>query len=157
MRRTLLKRFRKDESGAILIEGALTFPVLLMVAFGMLEFGSILWQREQVQTGVRDAARYWSRCRQTAGAFNTGCSETIARNIAFYGTPNPGTNAPLRVPGWDGNPSTELELFPAKASLPANSSITTAVYATAQYDYQGFTSLINQTIFYQSEMRFIGW
>lgn len=152
------KRFRSDESGGVLAEGLIVFPVMVLFAFGMLEVGSVLWHREQVQTGVRDAARYWSRCRQSAGAFATGCSEEIARNIAFYGTPAPtiGTTT-LRVPGWDGDPVSELTITPTKADLPESPGTSDTVQVTGYLAYNGFLYLHGKPITYRAEMGLVGW
>ncbi|CUH74913.1 Flp pilus assembly protein TadG [Tritonibacter multivorans] len=153
-----LSRFRRSDSGGVLAEGMIVFPVMILFTFGMLEFGSVLWHREQVQTGVRDAARYWSRCRQSAGDYTTGCSEQIARNIAFYGTPSPivGTTT-LRVPGWDGSPVTELVITPEKSALPTSPEIDDVVQVTGQLSYQGFLYLRGKPIRYRAEMGFVGW
>lgn len=153
-----LHRFRDDTRGAILVEALIVFPLLVVFCFGMFEFGSILWQREQIQVGVRDAARYWSRCRQTSGAFATECSEQIARNIAFFGTPFPvADSTPLRVPGWDGDPVTELEITPAKGALPPNPDRSDTVRVTGRLAYQGFVYLQGNPISYSAEARLIGW
>ena len=157
MLKRIAKTFLRRERGAVLLETLIVAPVLIIMSFGFVEFGNILWQREQLQAGVRDAARYWSRCRQSMGGINTDCSETIARNIAFYGTPNPGSGTPYRVPRWDGNPATELVITPDKASLPGNPDRTDTVRVTGTMEYRGFFLSGPYEISYRAEMRYIGW
>ena len=102
-----LVEFRKAEAGSILVETVVALPILTILTIGVLEFGNVLWQRHQVQTGVRDAARYWSRCP----SFKTDAEcKQIADNVAFYGTPEPSANTPPRVPGW--TDSADLTITP---------------------------------------------
>ena len=76
-----VQRLRRERDGAAMTEAILAVPILIMLAFGMLEFGSLFWQREQIETGLRDAARYMARCRH-----DTAVCQTVARNLAYYGS-----------------------------------------------------------------------
>ena len=87
--------FRQDRRGAVFVETIIVLPVITIFAAGVFEFGNVLWQRHQIQVGVRDAARYLARCP----ADNT-CSEQVARNIAFFGKPAVGATEVPRVPNW---------------------------------------------------------
>ncbi|WP_353474343.1 pilus assembly protein [Salipiger sp. H15] len=150
--------FRGDERGAVLVEALIVFPVMTIVTFGLLEVGNILWVREQMQAGLRDAARYWSRCRPETVNFTSSCSEAIARNIAFYGGPT--TRTTLRVPGWDD--ATEITISPAKADLPTNPAPGDLVVVSGQVVYSGsaaMTMLFGDavTISHTVELRQIGW
>lgn len=156
----LIQRFCKKDDGSILIEALLAIPVVTIFAVGILEYGNVLWQRQQVQTGVRDAARYWSRCRpsdNSGGAFMP-CSIDIARNIAFYG--NPAGSGNLRVPGWNDNAG--LVITPLEGDLPTvtdNEDMAT-ITGIAQYDASPIFHLLQIdpiTIQYQFQMRYIGW
>lgn len=71
-------------------------PILTVFAAAVLEFGMLFLERQAVQTGVRDAARYLALCRVETGR----CSETMARNLAFTATLD-GSGA-ARLPGWGG-------------------------------------------------------
>lgn len=156
-RRSFLKPFFRNENGSVLIEVLITAPVLLFFTIGILEFGNIFWQRHQLATGVRDAARYWSRC-QVAG-FTSSCSPDIARNIAFYG--NPAGTGGLRVPGW--NTAAELVLTPAtRAALPSSSGGYSEVRAAGNVDYQpspllGMLEIGTINLSYTHVERYIGW
>lgn len=88
-------RFARDERGSVLAETLLVIPFLTLLAAGILEFGQIFWQRQQIETGLRDAARYMARCRHDAAI----CQAT-ARNLAYRGTVD--GSGPLRVPNWPG-------------------------------------------------------
>lgn len=90
-------KLRRDESGVALLETIIVLPVILVFLVGILEFSGLLLNKLQVETGLKEAARYLARCHEdnrTAGL----CSEAIARNIAVYGQPDAGTNP--RAYGW---------------------------------------------------------
>mgnify|MGYP000604468180 CR=1 FL=1 len=160
MARRERQKFSQDENGSVLLEALLLLPVLTIFSIGVLEFGNVLWQRHQLQTGVRDAARYWSRCHadQPTGnpPFNSWCSEAIARNIAFHG--NPGGTGPLRVPGWD----EPAELTIAPNPQPDHPTATDLVTVTGRVEYMGspLFGALNIPILdieYTHTERYLGW
>lgn len=53
-----LRRLLKSKSGQSLVEMAIILPVLLMLIFGMVEFGRILSSYLIMENLCRDAARY---------------------------------------------------------------------------------------------------
>jgi Flp pilus assembly protein TadG len=154
-----LRRFVSREGGSLFIEALIVIPFVTVFAVGVLEFGNIFWQRHQMQVGVRDAARYWARCRDSIGGVDAGCSETVARNIAFYGTPN--VSASVRVPGWTN--AADLVLTPATAAgLVLNPDSDDLVVATGTHDYQasplfGLLNLDTIAITVRHEERYFGW
>lgn len=96
-RNGLALRFARAEAGTAMTEALLAVPVLTLLAIAILEFGVLFLERQAVQTGVKDAARYLSRCLPDSGR----CTVAVARNIAFFGTLD-GTGA-LRLRGWSGD------------------------------------------------------
>ncbi|OAN65279.1 hypothetical protein A8B83_05975 [Rhodobacteraceae bacterium EhC02] len=156
-RQGILQRLRSFVSGteaALLTETLIVVPVVTIFAVGILEFGNVFWQRHQVQVGVRDAARYWSRCRATA-PFTT-CTQDIARNLAFFGNPA-GTGAP-RVPGW--TDAADLTITPA--TPPSNPGAADIVTATGSLTYTGsplmrLIELEGFTFTYTHNQRYMGW
>jgi Flp pilus assembly protein TadG len=156
-RQGILQRLRSFISGteaALLTETLIVVPVVTIFAVGILEFGNVFWQRHQVQVGVRDAARYWSRCRATA-PFNT-CTQDIARNLAFFGNPA-GTGAP-RVPGWTA--AADLTILPA--TPPSNPGAADIVTVTGSLTYTGsplmrLIDLEGFTFAYTHNQRYMGW
>jgi len=128
--------FLRRETGSILVETVVVLPVLTILSIGVLEFGNVLWQRHQLQTGVRDAARYWSRCPN----FTTDAvCEQIAENIAFFGRPDGDRSLhDLRVPGWyqaPGGANDHLTIDPA--TRPAEPDLDDVFRVTGAVDYQG--------------------
>lgn len=146
--------FLQEQRGAIFVEALLIIPVVTIFAIGVIEFGNVFWQRHQMENGVRDAARYWARCRP-----GFSCSDTVAKNIALYGSPT-NTGVP-RVPGWD-DPST-ITLSPATvAGFPSDASAYFPVVVGATIPYTAsplFAALqIPQiSLSVRHVQRYIGW
>lgn len=150
----VIKLFFTESSGAVLIELMLAAPILLIFTAGIFEIGNIFWQRQQLQVGVRDAARYLSRCNAVLCDYTAATAS--ARNIALYSSPVAQTA--LRVPGWDDPATIEIE----PAALPASPTATDMISVSASTPYSGspFATLLgfsNVTLSYSYSMRYIGW
>lgn len=48
----------KREEGAALVEFALVLPLLLMILFGVIEFGLVLYNQEVITNASREGARF---------------------------------------------------------------------------------------------------
>jgi hypothetical protein len=95
----MLKSFACDQRGSALVEGAVVFPLLLLVLFGVYEFSWFFYQQHMVSMGLRDAARYVARATRTCGpaAPGWGVIAANATNLATSGTIFGGDE---RVHGW---------------------------------------------------------
>lgn len=56
-RRGLLSRFRRDRRGVAAIEFAIVAPLLIMMMFGMIMYGSWFWMAHSVQSMASEGAR----------------------------------------------------------------------------------------------------
>ena len=56
-RRGLLSRFRHDQRGVAAIEFAIVAPLLIMMMFGMIMYGSWFWMAHSVQSMASEGAR----------------------------------------------------------------------------------------------------
>ena len=83
---------RKGERGAALLEFTLAATVFIVVIFGTLEFGRLLW----VHNALTDATRRAARHAVTRGKSNDPASgvQREIKNVAVYGNPD-GTGNPL--------------------------------------------------------------
>jgi Flp pilus assembly protein TadG len=81
-----------DDRGVAAVETALSLPFLIAVSAGLFEFGSVFYNFQLMQTGVRDAGRYLSRVPDLAAA------EENAKLLAVTGSIVPGQQA--RVSWW---------------------------------------------------------
>jgi Flp pilus assembly protein TadG len=52
------ERLRRDERGAALVELAFALPVLLLIVWGIIDFGRLLITANQLASAVREGARY---------------------------------------------------------------------------------------------------
>jgi hypothetical protein len=88
-----LRRLRRNQQGAALVEFTLLAPFLLFLGLGMTEFGRFLYQYQLVLEGLRDAGRYLARLDA-----NDTTNQGNAANLAVTGTID-GSGDP-RVDGW---------------------------------------------------------
>lgn len=86
-------RTRRNHDGAVLVELALLLGPLLILTFGITEFGRAMYQYNAIAKAVRDSARHLSQ-------YAPGDGEKIAeaRSLVYCGWIDCATKAPL-VPG----------------------------------------------------------
>lgn len=157
----IIRRFKRDDQGAALVEIAIVTPFVLLLSAGVFEFSNILNTRMLLDAGVKDAARYMARC---SSDWNT-CSG-YATNLAVNGAITGGS---ARVTGWTTDevqitptytqaidPSTGTELY-----LSSTANVTTVQVKTAYpyagvglWSYLGFGQL-TLTVLHQE--RVFGW
>ncbi len=70
-RRSVLSRL-SDEAGANLIEAALVTPLLLLLTFSIVDFGTIFYVHLALENGVSQATRYGVTGNQMADPDNDG-------------------------------------------------------------------------------------
>lgn len=140
--------FARTEAGTAMTEALLAVPVLTLLAIAILEFGVLFLERQAIQTGVKDAARYLSRCLPDSGR----CSLEVARNIAFFGTLD-GTGR-LRLRDWSGEDALVLV-----SALPPTDGILRLEgrFAHGGSPLIGALNLPDLSITYPHAERWIGW
>ncbi len=90
MRNSLDNSWRSRQSGVAAVEFAILLIPLIMITFGMTEYGRALYQYDTIAKSVRNAARYL-----TTQAPGNGF--TTAQNLAVYG--NESGTGPALAPG----------------------------------------------------------
>lgn len=141
-----LRQFRKDHSGAALIEFTVLAPLLISLMCGLAEFGQALRQYHVMEKGVRDAARYLSRvpanppCTGVADA-SWGAYVIQAQNLAIYGATTTGT--PL-FKSWTDTATVSVPDPPCVANPRVNGAAMPkiTVTATAPYADLGMLSVL---------------
>jgi len=86
--RRALRRFSRRQEGAVLVEFALTLPLMLLFFAIIMESGRTFWAYQMVNSGVRDASRYIARaaprnlCTVVGGSLASynGVATTIVSN-----------------------------------------------------------------------------
>jgi len=80
-----LRRFRRAEGGAAALEFAVVLAPLLLLIFGVFEFGRLLWVREALQetatAGARCMGMSASSCA-ASGAYSSAGATTYIQNTA---------------------------------------------------------------------------
>lgn len=170
--RSIIRRFKRDQQGAVLVEMTLVTPLLISLSAGVFEFGNLLHQKLLIETGLNDGARYAARCNQTFNA-SLNCA-TYAANIAATGTYNCGGNCSTarRVDGWlPSNVTVDLNYLvipvttdPATGLQNYNSSTSSVrvVRLSTSFTYTG-VSLLSYlglgpiTFSAAHDERYIGW
>jgi Flp pilus assembly protein TadG len=80
-----LRRFGRAEGGAAAVEFAAVLGPLLLLIFGVFEFGRLLWVREALQetatTGARCMGMSASSCA-ASGAYSSANTTTFLQNTA---------------------------------------------------------------------------
>ena len=150
----LFSRFRGNQDGSILVEAIVVVPIITIFAVGVIEFGNVFWQRHQIESGVRDAARFWSRCR--LGFMS--CDQSTAKNIAMYAVPVPTGSTPQRVPGWT-DPNS-MTITPVSTPASPNSGDIVTVTVSHQYQASPLFSMLgigSLTFQISHQQRYIGW
>lgn len=90
------------QEGVAMVEFAIALPLLLLLLFGIAEFGRMLFQYNSLLQAGRDAGRYaaseaWNA---TLGRVElSGELQTRVKNVAVYGVPSVQTGAATAVPG----------------------------------------------------------
>jgi len=156
----ILERFHRDERGAVLAEALIIVPFVTVFSVGILEFGNMFWEKEQVETGLRDAARYLGRCQPSnaLSGYVSQCSETVARRIAYYGTSDPAATE-LRVAGWSPTGSAIVFATVTRGIAPDDHQVIVASTSLAYNSSPlfGWLGLANITIEAYHDERYIGW
>ena len=73
-----MKRIRRDDAGAAAVEFALVLPILLLLIFGIVDFGRLYF----TQITLTDAAREGARVLALEGASGSGYTATQAATDA---------------------------------------------------------------------------
>jgi Flp pilus assembly protein TadG len=96
--RTVLAVWRSGEGGAAAVEFALLLPLMMILLFGFLEVGRLIWDYHIVTASVRDAARYAARFDASCAAGGALVGD-LARIKRLARTGSVDGTTPL-IPGW---------------------------------------------------------
>ena len=100
----LIKNFAYDRNGVAAVEFALLLPVLLIIVFGIINYGTLLYNQAVITNAAREGAR-WGAINTTSAiscsgsSFGTGDPCQIANNytranlITFGGVTSSSTSA----------------------------------------------------------------
>src|SRR5260370_7299171 len=86
-----MQRLIRDTQGATLVEFAVTLPLFMLVLFGIIQVGLMLWVQAGLQHGVETAARCasLSDIAISQSQLNPATNPTPCYNPNGTATPNP--------------------------------------------------------------------
>ena len=89
-----MKIFQDKERGVAVVEFALVVPLLLLILFGIIEFGILFYDKAVITNASREAAREWIVFRPDSEKLSKSELESIVDNytsnrlISLSGTPS---------------------------------------------------------------------
>jgi len=114
--------FLKQQSGSSAVEFALVLPILVILLFGIVEFGIILYDKAVITNASREGARYGILFREPGA--EVACSDITSRitsytsdNLLTFGTAT----------------AVNIDYSPSSCTPAAGSELTVTV--RYQYDY----------------------
>lgn len=117
-----LRVLLRDEMGATLVETAIVFPMVLLLTFGLLEFGYVFWQYHTAEKATAIATRYVATRGPLLAQLTDGSHDCFVAN--------PSAVAP-------GTPCSD-------AAIPAASSITCTGAGGGGCDSTVFAAMVTQ-------------
>ena len=125
----LRSTYLKNTDGAVIVEGAILFPLLAMIGYGIIDLSMMLLQTHKMEQGLYAGASYLSRAQAP------NLLTTQAKNIAISGRPD-GSGEP-RVNGWsDGEITLTIRNIPNTGQYRDGAVVQVAEFASA-HPYQG--------------------
>ncbi len=122
-------KYLKNTDGAVAVEGAILFPVLALIGYGIIDLSMMLLQTHKMEQGLVAGASYLARA-QTPTLLTAQ-----AKNIALSGRPD-GSGEP-RVNGWSDNEITlTIRNIPNNGQYRDGTVVQVAQFASA-HPYQG--------------------
>jgi Flp pilus assembly protein TadG len=98
----------KRQRGAVAIESALLFPLLVLLIFGMIEFGLLLYNRQVLTNASREGARYGivqATPRVSDGEIGTVVGQYCTDRLVTFGSAGaPSTTVELNGAVCSGSP-----------------------------------------------------
>ena len=115
--------------GLALVETALVLPLLILLTFGVIEYGGLFWRYQQVQDVARQAARQAALVDSSQGKINATVSTLMTNNglqssgYTVTYSPDPGAaqtgtlvSVTISVP-YQNVSLTKMPLFPVPTTL----------------------------------------
>lgn len=90
----------RDQRGAVAVEFALVFPLLILVLFGIVEYGAVYNAQLQLSGAAREAAREMA-VTGDAGSARTAAVDAAPALVPALGAGDVAFSAPTCAPGAD--------------------------------------------------------
>jgi Flp pilus assembly protein TadG len=129
------RRRAHDQQGAAMVEMALVLPLLLLILFGIIQFGLLLFRYQGMQTAAREGARVASIGTNDTSAILARVDDTLDQ-LPFGSTEpittvSPSSTRPCQ--GRSGQSVTVTVTYDNVVDLPLFPSKTKSLTATAEF------------------------
>jgi Flp pilus assembly protein TadG len=81
----IVQRIIRSESGAAMVELALALPILLLIVWGVIDFGRLLYTTNSLASAVREGARF-AAVLATPGTQTTAIRTAVKRTFVPIGS-----------------------------------------------------------------------
>jgi Flp pilus assembly protein TadG len=143
--RQLGRRFFRQEKGSVILETALMLMILLLFAFGIIDFGRVMYVANGLTNASRDAAR-WASVQSTIPAAATVKDDVVTKfnGYTFGGPALAATNVDVTVPTCGARYFTVVTNYPFNWLTPlprlmrwtTSGSLTSTIHAKAIFKYE---------------------
>ena len=82
-----IRRYYKDESGVAAIEGALLFPILAAIGFGIVDSSMLMMQNHKLTAGLTSAGNYLSKTIAPQAVESQAKQLAVSGNFSSGSTP----------------------------------------------------------------------
>lgn len=80
------RRFVRDDKGALVVEFALVVPILMLIVFGIIDFSRAYYTLSNLDTAVREGARYAALLRDPAGFQEQDVRNLVRSRFVGFGS-----------------------------------------------------------------------
>lgn len=122
-------KYRSNTDGAVAIEGAILFPIMALIGFGIVDLSMMLLQTHKMEQGLVAGASYLARAESPTQLTRE------AKNIAMTGRPDGSGQA--RVDGWVSNDITLTIRNVANTGQYRGGATVQIAEFSSEYDYKG--------------------
>ncbi len=122
-------KYLKDDQGSVAVEGAILFPILALIGYGIIDLSMMLLQTHKMEQGLVAGASYLARA-QTPTLLTTQ-----AKNVAISGRPDGSGIA--RVDGWSDSQITLTIRNIANTGQYRDGAVVQVAEFTSAHPYQG--------------------
>ena len=86
MKNPWIRRFRRQDKGSAMVEFAIVTPILIVLAFGVIDFGRAFFVYNSLNSVVRDMARYAGglRCDRTTAMATAAVQGRFSETFKQY-------------------------------------------------------------------------
>ena len=146
MRHQLLRRLVQSRDGSVILETAIMITVLLLLMFGIVDLGRVLYTENNLVSAAREGARYGAT-DQNLATDTMAVKDTVRMHFSPFGGTALTTSMISATPQYDASgvasiivkikyPFTWITPVPRLIHWTTNASFVDTLHAQAQFRYE---------------------